>query len=195
MEAHMKVLVLLVAVFLLFGCGSTGRVDRAIASVDPEETVFVIGVKPAQANITVVAGFLKNGAFRQDPSAGEAFVGHPDHGFIIGKAPAGALLAIERVRWVEPGSMALGRNVYIACGMGIQTMVFASPKGKVVYVADLEIEPGTTTSITRRRNFEQARKYFDEHYPALKGRLEQQDSEIVPVARSCQTVELLLSQR
>ncbi len=169
------------------GCTSTGQVDTTAAAVEAvgaDETVFVIGVAPARARLAVSPGTVKDGKFHQDASAA-GFQGNPERGFIVAKTPAGKALAITGVHWVGPGELKLARPAFVACG-GAVTMVFEAPTGKVVYLGDLEFDYAEKKlSVKHQNDLAFARRFVEQNYPALKGRLEAQKFKVLPAAAEC----------
>jgi hypothetical protein len=181
-------LLIAAAVGCTAGCASKGQVATTAAAVEAvgaDETVFVIGVAPARTRLAVSPGTVKDGKFHQDASAA-AFQGNPERGFIVAKTTAaGKALAITGVHWVGPGELKLARPAFVACG-GAVTMVFEAPTGKVVYLGDLEFDyADKKLSVKHMNDLAFARRFVEQNYPALKGRLEAQKFKVLPAAAEC----------
>lgn len=179
------------AVFLLASCTSMGKLESAAPAPAADETVFVIGIAPETARISVFPGEVSDRVFRQSMWRSAVVMGNPDNGFIVGKAKAGDVLAITNVRVVDKDSLA-GTD-YVPCG-GARTLVFTVPAGKVVYLGHIRYElVQNRLRIKTEYRFEDAQTYINATYANLRDRLERQDIDFdfLPTTASCrQTVTI-----
>jgi hypothetical protein len=173
-EAEMKPFLLPVAVAVLCGCESIGRQERDTAAPDADATVYVFGVRPAQARIWMISGNItQDGRFSEDGSGIAAFMSNPVDQFIVGRAAAGKSLGVLYVKWVEPGERLPGfkSTLFLGCRDGTRTLVFDTPGGKVIYLGDLDFD-APSRQISSHDDFERARKRL-------------------PMTRGCTPVELM----
>jgi hypothetical protein len=170
---NMKNIFLLSFVVLLSACASVGRLERTAPMPTADETIFVIGVSPERARITVHPGALVDRVFKQNIFRSDAVYGGPNNGFVVGKAKAGDALAIMNVRMMADKDSIMGLS-YKPCE-GAKTLVFTAPAGKVIYVGSFTYELlQNRLQVTTAYEFEEAQKFIDANYPNLKGKLELQ---------------------
>jgi hypothetical protein len=175
--------VLLLSV-LVAACTSLGRLDRDASLHSDRESIFILGVAPDNARISAFPGSVKNGTFHQNQFRPAAVYGAAENGYVVGKASAGDTLAITNVRVVKDKSSLLGAD-FVPC-RGAKTMAFDIPGGKVLYLGNLEYDfAGQQLTVRYSQDLDAARRYVDEHYPRLRGRLEPWNYELLPTNAQC----------
>lgn len=175
----------LLSLAVLGGCASRGLLDTTVAPPADDESYFVIGVTPTNHRISVFPGEIENGVFHQSRLYSAALYGGAKDGFVVGKSPAGRVLAITNVRLVEDENAVLrGRN-FAPC-QSAQTFVFTVPKGKVIYIGSVNYAFQSDKLRVRYRNdLAEAASYIDANYPQLKGKVEYQEPQLLPTDKSC----------
>ena len=168
----MYYLFLLILSIVLSGCASIGRVETATNPPNETESIFVLGVSPPVARVSLSPGIIEAGKFDQDDWGMAVFMGLPENGYIIGKGAAGTSLAIMHVRMLSDTGAFFGSD-FKPCGNSTKTLVFNVPDGKVIYLGNLAFtEVGRKLAVTYSNDFQSAKQYVDTQYPGLKDRLE-----------------------
>jgi hypothetical protein len=172
------------AVCVLSSCATVGQVDQNITLKSNEESIFVMGVSPANAKILMFPGEIKNGEFAQDKWRNASFWGAPVDGYIVGRATSKELLAITGVTLLKENTAFYGQQ-FRPCN-GVKTMAFNVPGGKVAYLGhvDYEVE-GNTLKVHYSKDLAVAKKHIEAKYPELRGKLEQAEYELRPASISC----------
>ena len=181
----MKTAVVLAWMLVLCGCAARqASLDRDTAPPSGEESIVVIGITPGYG-INLMPGRLDGVWFRQSGWRNSPIAGVPTDGYVVGKAPAGDLLAITTVYRVDrEGRIIVGSSVG-ACGPG-GTVVFEVPKGKVLYIGDFKYQlVPKGVAVQYAGDFDAAKKYVDERYPKLAGRLERWRYQLHPTGAVC----------
>jgi hypothetical protein len=164
------------------GCIPHVKVAPAAAIQSENDAYFVMGASPENYVYWVGAGEVVSGEFRQATEVGflppamwkSGGVGHPDHGYLVAKARAGATLAVTAIQYEN--WLGLPGPPMIAC----TTFVFTVPPGKVVYVGHLTFTAGNRSYAGRRYvDFAAAKAFVAEHYPLLADRLVEGTAELM----------------
>lgn len=179
-----KVIFLLSMTLLLSACTSMGRLAKDARLDSDKESVFVIGVAPENYRISVFPGSIKDGRFHQNQIRSAAVFGAPENGFVVGKASVGDTLAVTNIRVVKDKSDVLGAD-FTACN-DAKTMVFNIPGGKVLYLGNVEYKFGNKQlTVKYRQDLDSAKKFINENYPNLRGRLQSWDYQLLQTNASC----------
>ncbi|WP_343722975.1 hypothetical protein [Herbaspirillum seropedicae] len=169
---------------VLCGCTSLGQLEKTAHPPLDNESYFVIGVTPANHRVSLFPGEIENGVFHQSRIYPAALYGAAKDGFVVGKAPAGRVLAITNVRVVADENAVLGRD-FSPCESA-QTFVFRVPKGKVIYIGSADYAFQSNKLQVRYRNdLAAATRYIDANYPELRGLAEYQEPQLMPTDKSC----------
>jgi hypothetical protein len=177
-------LALAVVLALVGACTSMGRLDKEAGLESDRESVFILGVAPENYRISAFPGSVKDGRFHQNPLRPAAVFGAPEDGYVVGKAAAGDTLAITFIRRVKDKDSILGAD-FAPCAEN-KTMTFAIPGGKVLYLGNIEYEfAGKALNVRYSQDVAAAKKYVDEHYPRLRGRLEPWKYDLLPTDAPC----------
>ena len=174
----------LIVMPLCAGCiTSLGRLDQGVHAPSAKESVFVLGVAPENYRVMIFGGNTDTGFFKQNwlPAT---FYGGAEGGFIVGKAKAGATLAITIVRVAESDKAILGQD-FIPCN-GEKTLVFEAQPGKVTYLGSVKYGVnGGDLRIDYWNDLDAARAYLSSAYPALSPKVEQGGYKLLPVMQPC----------
>lgn len=176
---------------LLSGCGTYGVLNRT-SNFDPKsESIFVIGISPENFWIETLGGEIEGGTFKFHWN-GSAVQGWPTDGYLVGKVKGGELMAITKIDKVKQNSAFKGKQ-YVPCA-GVKTLTFKAPVGKVLYITDIHYSlVNEKLSIEYKRGFEAAKLFIDEHYPNLRGKLEdQKDIAYYPTNVSCTDISIII---
>ncbi|MDR6582851.1 hypothetical protein HBH1_01214 [Herbaspirillum sp. BH-1] len=175
----------LLSLAVLGGCTSRGWLENTAHPPAEDESYFVIGVTPSNHRVSVFPGEIENGVFHQSRIYSAALYGAAKDGFVVGKSPAGRVLAITKVRVVEDENAVLrGRN-FVPCESA-QTFVFSVPKGKVIYIGSVDYAfQNDKLRVRYRDDLAEATKYIDANYPELKGLTEYQAPQLLRTDTSC----------
>jgi len=176
---------LLAASLLLGGCTSLGVLDKNVAMKSDKDSIFVIGVAPDNYRISVFPGNInKDGKFVQNPFSAAAIFSAADHGYVVGKAKAGDILAITNIRVVKSNKDLLGPD-FAPCN-GLNALTFTAAPGKVTYIGDVSYRyNGSGLNTKYSENYEAAKSYIDSAYPNLRGRLEAGSYKLMPTTIPC----------
>ncbi len=174
----------LLSLAVLCGCTSLGRLETTAHPPGGDESYFIIGITPSNHRVSIFPGEIENGLFHQSRIYSAALYGAAKDGFVVGKAPAGRVLAITNVRVVADENAIYGRN-FKPCESA-RTFVFTVPKGKVIYLGSVDYAfQNNKLQVRYRNDVAAAIKYIDANYPELKGLTEHQDPQLLPTDNSC----------
>jgi hypothetical protein len=169
---------------VLSACGTVAKLDPSAALPTEEESIFILGVNPANFEVYIFPGEVRNGKFHKSSWRSAAAYGAPSQGYLVGKVKAGDILAITMVRYTNPDNIWAGRN-FVPCNQ-VPTMVFKVPQGKVVYLGTVDYQVGRKSITIRYGNdIHAAQQYVAKTYPALQGELGPFSPEFMPMAGEC----------
>lgn len=172
-------------VMLLGGCTSMGVLDKSAALESDRHSIIVLGVAPENYRVSVFPGRVANGVFRQNPWLPATVYGAGDDGYLVGEASAGDTLAITVVRVVKDRNAFFRGTNFIPCH-GARTMTFSIPGGKVLYLGNVHYQfVGDRLQVKYSQDIDSARRYMDERYPNLRGRLEAWKYQLLPTTAFC----------
>ena len=170
------------AAALLSACGTRGELDPATAAPSDSESVIVVGISPDYFRASFFPGSIEGGKFSGSTIRSVALYGSTVDGYLIGKVKAGETIGITQL-WYQ-GSTVFSYATFSSCEK--KTMVLQIPKGKVLYAGSLDIrQVGQGINWDYEQDLERARRYVDEKYPSLKGRLELLEPQWLTSSRSC----------
>jgi len=173
----------LLAAAVASSCVSVQPITADLTAPKPDESIFVIGVTPSNYRLFVMQGSVEDGRFRAN-GVPAIVGGAPRDGYIVGKAAAGRVLAITEVRRVNEGSGGIAADLRV-CG-GATTMVFAVPKGKIVYIGSAAFQQtGRSIDVTYSRDLEAARQFVRRNFPKLDGAVEAHPYGLMPTWQPC----------
>jgi len=158
---------------LLAGCSSMRQLDDDAPGPSGEESVVILGMHDAEDQVFIFPGTVgADGSFVTDPMRMATVAGKPRNGYLVGKARAGDVIAITTVRFdAHPGKFS-GTEEFRFC-KGEKTMVFKVPQGKVAYLGSVEYRfVDRNMNIHYTVELDQAQRYIDSTFPALKGKVE-----------------------
>ncbi len=156
---------------LCASCMSIGRVGEDAQPPKSDQAYFILGVAPANMDVTIFRGDISDGVFQQNVIAAATFSGTPEDGFVLGETHAGNTLAITFV--IPHGEPNLPASPMIPCG-NAKTLSFDAPGGKVIYVGSVYYRAvGDGLVPSYRDDLEGARNYLAKHHPALAGLVEE----------------------
>lgn len=172
---------------VLAGCTSSfmfGRIAPEASPPSAEESVVVLGVAPQGYAVNIFPGKVEGGVFRVSGFSGAVISGPPKDGYVVARAMAGQALALTKsTRLAQQGEVL--SHTFGACD-GTQAMAFTVPRGKVIYLTDIEYTVGSgRLDAYYRPDLARARQYLDKAYPKLAGRLEQGDYRFIPTNEPC----------
>jgi hypothetical protein len=174
--------VIFLSASLLSGCFSMSTLEKN-ATLENDESIFVIGMKPENFRLSVFAGDIKNGEFKTNFMRSIAVFAFPEKGYVVAKGHVGDTLAIISVTPYEKGAFL--KPLYIVCS-GEKMLTFKIPPGKVIYISDLLFShSGSGFAISYSQDLGSARQYMDKNYGTLKGKLEAWPSEFVTSNKEC----------
>ncbi len=180
----MRWLLIIAAAVGLTACTSIHRLSNT-QSFDPNtESVLVFGLQPDNHRVQVFAGTIQEDRWHENLLGVATFFGAAEQGYVLTKAPSDTALAMSLISVVKDEKQRLG-TLYTPCGDS-RTAVFQIPKGKVIYLSDFYYQSaGNELKLEYSVDFEKARRYVDENFPALRGRLEQGQFKLMQTAFPC----------
>jgi hypothetical protein len=170
---------------LLNGCSAVGDVQPSDTAPGAEHAVFVMGVEPPGVMVGVMPGEIeKDYRFRPSPWGGGSIM-MTNRGYVVLRMPANRDVGINIVHVKRSPDAALGVN-YVPCGE-TSTPVISTGPGKVLYIghANYRVAGDGRLEVNYRERFELAQAHLDEHFPALKGKLEQAKVQMLKTTESC----------
>jgi len=180
----LRQLACLMVSFICTGCTSMGRADTKIEAPDKNQSIFVIGLTPENHRIGVFGGSEKDGKFKQNWLPAVLY-GGAQGGYIVGKAHAGATLAITAVQVTENEKSFVGTD-FQACN-GAKTVVFQVPPGKVIYLGSVDYRVnGKSLEVRYWNDLDGAHRYLSGAYPAIADRVEQGSYRLLPTDLTCE---------
>ncbi len=169
------------SLFAFAGCQSLGHIEKS-QSIKPDESIFVFGASPEQYFYNVIPVELKPKGYRTVRIA--ALYGRPEGGYLVGKGVAGEHLALSTVKATKDKESIAGPR-YTPCG-GKRGLVFRAEPGKVLYITHATYSFEGNLLVPRfHDDFESARRYIDENFPNLRGKLERGPYELIPALAEC----------
>jgi hypothetical protein len=180
-----KLCSLSVLILLLAGCTSMGQLGRNTAPPSQNESIFILGVSPANHRVSFFRGSVDDGRFVQNLFLPSVLYSAAVDGFVVGRAAAGDVIAVTIVRVVSSeNSVLLGSN-FSPCGEA-KTIVFRVPAGKVAYLGSVEFAfSESELKVWHGSELERAQAYVASRFPALSGRVEYVPFELLPVKAAC----------
>ena len=155
----------------MLAAAAPASAGKTIAPPGEDRAVFVIGVGPPKAEVSVSKGSVVDGVFHQATWTFPTISDTPQDGFIVAEAPAGSTQAITTVRMKAEFFLQMEQRL-VPCN-GALTMVFDAPAGKVIYLASIAyVTAGEGIRPVYQQNIDGARAFLAAHYPQLAGRLE-----------------------
>jgi hypothetical protein len=162
------------------------------------------GCVPRRSQVVLLAGLVERGVFRKG-AGNAAIAAAPANGYIVTEVDAGDMLALADVYVNHDKERAVGQSSsgtsHFKAADGNKTAVFTVPGGKVIYIGDIDLDvtlPGLhdfgdgAMKLSSAENFAAAKQYVDAHYPGLKGRLEEQPLQVVPIRFSAAEIVTLI---
>jgi hypothetical protein len=179
----MRWLSIVAAAVLLSACTSIHRLSST-QSFDPNtESVVVLGLQPDNHRIQIFPGTVQGDQWHEKLGIA-TFFGSAERGYVLAKAPNDTALAVSMIRVVADEKQILGTK-YTPCGNS-RTVVFQVPRGKVIYLADFYYQQaGDRLQLEYAADLARARRYVDDNFPALRGRLEQGQFSLMQTAFKC----------
>lgn len=181
------------AAFLLAACTNFGRIGPEAPPPGEDESIIVLGARPANFSFTMFPAREKEGKVIAGNGAMAAISGVPKEGYLVGRAKAGDLLALVYFYRVDASGAGVPFTGVWTCDDS-RAKTFVVPKGKVIYVGDAVMAPDGT-SVRQAYNLGAARAHLDANYPRLAGRLEHWETAMKGVWIECagdkkKTIEL-----
>lgn len=174
-----------ILLFLLTGCTSMGQLGRNTAPPAQNESIFILGVAPANHRVSFFRGSLDDGRFVQNPFLPSVLYSAADDGFVAGRAAAGDVIAVTIVRVVSSANSVLLGSNFSPCGEA-KTIVFRVPAGKVAYLGSVEFAfTESALKVWYGSELEAAQAYVAARFPALSERVEYVPFELLPVKAAC----------
>ena len=154
------------------GCTEMNRLSPNEKINAEHDSVFILGLAPSKHRILIFMGSMKNGVWQQNPWATATFMGTAKDGYVLATASPGHPYAITSIVVLKDEGDLRGDAAYLPCGEA-ETLVFSVPRGKVLYLTDLNfVKDGDHLRLTYSTDLQRAQTYIDQNYPALKGRTE-----------------------
>lgn len=172
---------------LLAGCASGGLADRSVSMPTEKESIFILGVSPSHYRVRFFPAEISNGTFDLTAFSIPMVFGLPTDGYLVGKASAGDVLVLYVVQNMDRHPLLPDNPGFYACD-GTRAMVFEAPKGKVVYLGDLEFREGSYGQPMQSiygRDEKAARAYLEKNFPALRGKMEYIHPKFIPSRKEC----------
>ena len=183
-----KTIFVLVLSLICISCTSVGRLSKEATLNSDQESIFLIGVSPENYRISVFPGSLKDGRFDQSLLRPAAVFSAAENGFVIGKASVGDTLAITYIRVVNGKDSLFGVD-FEPC-RDAKTMIFEIPRGKVLYLGNVDYEiVGNELVAKYSQDIDSAKKFIDENYPNLSGKVTPWKYELLPTTESNMTTD------
>lgn len=172
----LAMLVFVPAMVFLGGCaGMFGQLDSGYRVSPTGDTVFVMGVEPANYKLVLWPGDVDQELFViEDMWKNAAHFDAPRNGYLVGNAHPNDEVGMKEAMLMSEDGKKVTMS-YRFC-QGRKTRVFATAPGKVVYLGDLRfaVKEGLIT-YEYSRDLKKAQAFVDANYPNLKGRLEDAD--------------------
>jgi len=178
MSSRLFVLAFLV---LVGGCATDmGRANSGADLPSERHSYIVFGVEPEFTQVSMFAGKIKNGSFRQG-WAPAVFAGQPEDGFFVTRARADKVLGVTYVVMFNK-KFNVFNGLWVPCG-DTKTPVIRVPAGKVIYVGSVEFEHVANGVLpTYNTDFEAAKAFLEKRYPGLAGNMEYAPFDLMPVS-------------
>jgi hypothetical protein len=174
-----------VASVLLAGCTSAFQLKDDAPAPSNDESVVILGVSDEHYQVSIFPGSIDKGVFVTTLIRPATVAGKSRNGYLVGKARANDIIAITLVRYKDNPDAILGFMDFVPCN-GSNTMVFRVPHGKVVYLGSVDYRfNGRNLNIRYTNELEQAQRYIDSSFPALRGKVEHIAPEFMPMKASC----------
>ncbi len=169
----------------LSGCATVtiGDVPSTAAMNSPNESYYVLGLRPAQTRAMIVEGAVSNGEFEQRHVPLTPFVMNvPRDGFLVGHSDSGRTLELQQV-FDESGGVPVA---FAPCKTGAKALVFEAPPGTVVYITSVTlVRAGDGLAPVYSNDLEGARAFVKTHYPGLADKLEQGRYQLLTADNTC----------
>jgi hypothetical protein len=171
---------------LLVACANLHGQLKPTDTISDHEGVFVLGLTPDNYRIHLIRGEINGDRFNP-PKLGTGmadFLDSATDGYVIGKVEGGTSVGLVAI------SVAKGRDdayaiPFSACGAR-NALVFEAPKGRVIYVTDIDYQMrNSRVSVRYAQRFEAARMHLQKNFPALAPRLELQSFQLLQTDWAC----------
>lgn len=177
-----KISVLLAISITLSSCATLSTLDPS-ATIDPagDESIVVIGVRP-EYMVALQNGPVLNSEFHPRTVMTEHFfLAPPKNNYLVAKIKANAEGEAVGVVGITAANSLWGKApTYKPCNS--ISPVFTVPPGKAIYVGDVTYtQNGDILQLQTRQDFISARKFIDENYSNLKGKLTEAPFETLKV--------------
>ncbi len=150
----------------------------------PDRCYVLIGVAPANTELSLAVGSIREGRFR-GPIVG--FLDRQDtpaDGFVLIDAKADRTMAVVKIELDSQGFWDATKK-YVVCE-DAPALIFATTGGKVVYLTSVKFDVGGNALVPRfHADIEAARAFLKAHYPSLAGSLEQGQPQFLPTDFDC----------
>ncbi len=181
----MRKIILIITVLFTSACTTVGRYDTNASLDSNDESYFLLGINSDEIQVTILNGEIENEKFTKDilyvtPTLSAV----AKNGYIMGKAPEGATLAVTDFISHAENSGLIG-NIYKLCDNKL-TMSFTVPGGKVIYLGDIEVkEQNHYLNFKYIQDYNSAKKYIKQYHPELINKLSPWKFKMLPITNEC----------
>jgi hypothetical protein len=176
--------------FIVSGCAV--KQLKQDYSLDSTETVFVMGVKSKDKNISanrykplMWPSDIKSDAYEiEDMWKNAVHHDFPKNGYIVSSATGNDHVAFKLIELYSKDRESIIAQRRICRGQ--KAPIFYLPSGTVVYLGDINfVFKNGKIEYDITRNFENAKLFIDKNYPNLRGKLRQTNMKILYSSTPC----------
>jgi hypothetical protein len=177
---------------LTSGCAVKQLEQNYSLSKDSTETVFVMGVKSKNADISadrfkllMWPSDIHSDAYKiEDMWKNAAHYDFPENGYIVSSATGNDHVAFKAIELYSQDKESIIATKRVCRGQ--KGPVFYLPRSKVVYLGDINLkfsQGRIEYDITQ--DFKSAKSFIDKHYPNLRGRLQETNVNMLYSSTPC----------
>ena len=164
------------------GCAVNSTLTYDAVMPKDGEAIVVLGVSPSNTKITLHEAIVDNGFVREKSAFEKGIGGKPLNGYVPLVVKSDTVYKMSNIILYVGDKIG---GVYRACD-GARTLSFKAEPGTVTYIADINFASIDGKFKTgNRKNFSAARKYIEENYPNLRGKIVDGKYEMVTPTEKC----------
>ncbi len=179
---RIQALIVCASMALLTACGTSAVLQAGAETPAADETVVVLGIKPAHYKVLFFPGSEEQGKFVKSSWSNAVINGIPTDGYLIAKVKSEQLIGLTMIADTRAGAFA---KPYAPCN-GSKALVLKVPQASVVYLGDIEYTPsGAQVGVQYRDDIAAATRYLRTHYPNVTGEVRRAETRAMPVSNAC----------
>lgn len=176
------------AILALSACGGSGMLrPNTTVAASADESIVIMGVRPADFNVLVFRGEIRSGLFDMNTRTPATLHGEPFAGYLVARAKAGEPIAITAIVFND-GTIVKPR--FTPCG-DTQTHTWDIPAGKVLFLGNFDfVRQGETLSVSTHFDVDGAKAHLSQHFPGLASGMEVAASTMRATTRLCSSTSV-----